>query len=97
MWLHHSDSKETLEKKKLYGNYTRILFAVLNKYRTLHGSYTATYLLSCKLFKYNEQDRLDTAGEIRSNTRDVLRWTLNTWIHQCWPTSKNSLLTPDAV
>ena len=34
--------------------------------------YTATYYQSLKLFKYDEQDMQDTAGEAKTNTWETL-------------------------
>ena len=53
-------------EKKLDGNYTRMLRAILNKSRRQHPqgtNYTATCLLSRKLSKLDEPDMQDTAGE----------------------------------
>ena len=58
-------------EKKLDGNYTRMLRALLNKSCRQHPTRhhcTATCLLSRKLFKLDEPDMQDTAG-------DVLLWT----------------------
>ena len=49
-------------EKKQDGNYTRMLRAILNK------SCTATCLLSRKLFKLDEPDIQDTAGEAGTNS-----------------------------
>ena len=64
-------------EKKLDGNYTRMLRAILNK-SWMHLSpqgtnYTATYLPSRKLYKLDELDMQDTVGEV--GTSDVLLWT----------------------
>ena len=40
----------------------------------------ASYLLSNKPFKYNEQDMLGTSGEIRMNLSVTFLWTL---AHEC--------------
>ena len=56
---------ERLEKK-LDGNYTRMLRAILNKswrQRLTKHNYTATYLPLRKLSKVDEPDTQDTAGE----------------------------------
>ena len=53
-------------EKKLDGNYTRMLRAILNKSWRQHPqdtNCTATCLLSRKLFKLDEPDMQDTAGE----------------------------------
>ena len=53
-------------EKKLDSNYTRMLRAILNKSWRQHPqstNYTATYLPSWKLFKLDESDMQDTAGE----------------------------------
>ena len=58
-------------KKKLDGNYTRMLRAILNKSggNIPQGTnYTATFLLSRKLSKLDEPDTQDTAGEARTNS-----------------------------
>ena len=52
-------------KKKLDGNYTRMLRAILNK---TGGNYTATCLPSRKLYKLDERDMQDTAGEATTNS-----------------------------
>ena len=53
-------------KKKLDGNYTRMLRAILN---TSQGTnYTANCLPSWKLYKLDEPDTQDTAGEARMNS-----------------------------
>ena len=51
-------------EKKLDGNYSRMLQAILKKSNTQQGTnYTATCLPSRKLSKLDEQDMQDTAGE----------------------------------
>ena len=54
-------------EKKLNGNYTRMLRAILNKSWRQHpksSSCVATYHLSRKLYKVDELDMRDTAGEV---------------------------------
>ena len=51
-------------EKKLDGNYTRMLQAILNK----STNYTATCLPSRKLSKLVEPDMQDTAGEARTSS-----------------------------
>ena len=59
-------------EKKLDGNYTRMLRAILNKSWRQHplqdANCTATCLLSWKLFKLDEPDMQDTAGEAGTNS-----------------------------
>ena len=58
-------------KKKLDGNYTRMLRAILNKSWRQHPqgtNYTATCLPPRKLSKLDEPDTQDTAGEARANS-----------------------------
>ena len=58
-------------EKKLDGNYTRMLRAILNKSWRQHPTkhnYTATYLPSRKLSKLDEPDMQDTAGEARTSS-----------------------------
>ena len=58
-------------EKKLDGNYTRMLRAILNKSsgNTPQGTnYTATYVPSRKLYKLDEPDTQDTAGEARTSS-----------------------------
>ena len=53
-------------EKKLDGNYTRMLRSILNKSWQQHppgANYTVTYHLSRKLYKLDEPDMPDTAGE----------------------------------
>ena len=50
-------------EKKLDGNYTRMLRAILNKSLRQKTNYMATYLPSRKLSKLDEADMQDTAGE----------------------------------
>ena len=54
-------------EKKLDGDYTRMLRAIMNKSWRQHPpqgtNYTATYLLSRKLSKLDEPDMQDTTGE----------------------------------
>ena len=50
-------------EKKLDGNYTRMLRAILNKSWRQDTNCMATYPLSRKLFKLDEPDMQDTAGE----------------------------------
>ena len=51
-------------EKKLDSNYTRMLWAILNKSNTPQGTnYTATCLPSQKLYKLDEPDMQVTAGE----------------------------------
>ena len=53
-------------KKKIDGNYTRMLRAILN---TQQGTnYTANCLPSRKLYKLDQPDTQDTAGEARTNS-----------------------------
>ena len=54
-------------EKKLDGNYTRMLRAILNKF-SQGTSCTATCLPSLKLSKLNELDMQDTAGEARTSS-----------------------------
>ena len=54
-------------KKKLDGNYTRMLRAILNK-SPQDTNYTATCLPSWKLCKLDEPDTQDPAGEARTNS-----------------------------
>ena len=54
-------------EKKLDGNYTRMLRAILNKSWRPHPNYTATSLPSRKLYKLDEPDMQDTAGEARTS------------------------------
>ena len=57
-------------KQKLDGNYTRMLRAILNKSWQQHPqdtNYMATCLLSWKLYKLDEPDTQDTAGEARTH------------------------------
>ena len=66
-WKYSYDYK----KKKLEGNYTRMLRAILNKScgNTPQGTnYTANWLPSRKLYKLEEPDTQDTAGEARTNS-----------------------------
>ena len=58
-------------KKKLDGNYIRMLRAILNKSWRQHPTtpnYTANCLPSRKLYKLDEPDTQDTAGEARTNS-----------------------------
>ena len=58
-------------KKKLDGTYTRMLRAILNKSWRQHPqdtNYTGTCLPSRKLYKLDEPDTQDTAGEARTNS-----------------------------
>ena len=58
-------------EKKLDGAYTRMLWAILNKSWRQHPqdtNCTATCLLSRKLFKLDEPDMQDTAGEAGTNS-----------------------------
>ena len=58
-------------KKKLDGNYTRMLRPILNKSWRLHQqviNYTATCLPSRKLYKLEEPDMQGTAGEARTKS-----------------------------
>ena len=53
---------------------------------------TATYLSSHKLSKYDEPDMLGTAGETGTNGRTHKQCSFlvfHSWMHQCWPISKN--------
>ena len=58
--------------KKLDGNYTRMLRTILNKSWRQHPpqdtNYTATCLPLRKLYKLDEPDTQDTAGEARTNS-----------------------------
>ena len=66
-------------EKKLDGNYTRMLRAILNKSWRQHPkstSCTATYFPSRKLSKLDEPDMQDTAGEARTNSQVIFSlWT----------------------
>ena len=58
-------------KKKLDGNYTRMLRAILNKSWRQHPqdtNYTATCLPSRKVYKLDDPDMQDTAGEARTSS-----------------------------
>ena len=58
-------------EKKLDGNYTRMLHAILNKswrHTPQDTNCTATCPLSRKLFKLDEPDMQDTAGEAGTNS-----------------------------
>ena len=58
-------------EKKVDGNYTRMLRAILNKSWRQHQqgtNYTATYLPSRKLSKLDEPDMQDTAGEVGTSS-----------------------------
>ena len=58
-------------KKKLDGNYTKMLRAILNKSWRQHPqgtNYTANCLPSRKLYKLDEPDTQETAGEVRRNS-----------------------------
>ena len=58
-------------EKKLDSNYTRMLRAIFNKSWQQHPqdtNYTATCRLSRKLFKLDEPDMQDTAGEAGTNS-----------------------------
>ena len=59
-------------EKKLDGNYTRMLRAILNKSWQQHPqgtNYTTTYFLSRKLYKLDEPDMPGTAGEARTRSQ----------------------------
>ena len=59
-------------EKKLDGNYTRMLWAILNKSWRQHpqsSSFTSTYLPLRKLSKLDEPDMQDTAGEVGTNSQ----------------------------
>ena len=69
--MHHLDANKQLEKK-LDGNYTRILWAILNKSWWQHPqstNYTATCLPSWKLSNLDEPDTQDTAGEAETSSQ----------------------------
>ena len=56
-------------EKKLDGNYTRMLRAVLNKSWKQHPTKQQPYgHLPPKLSKLDEPDMQDTAGEVRTNS-----------------------------
>ena len=58
-------------EKKLDGNYTSMLRAILNKswlQNPRGANYTVTYHLSRKLYKLDEPDMPDTAGEARTSS-----------------------------
>ena len=66
-------------KKKVDGNYTRMLRAILNNPggNTPQGTnYTATCHPSGKLYKLDEPDTQDAVGEARTNS---------SVIYPCWP------------
>ena len=69
-----------LLEKKLDGNYTRMLRAILNKswrqHPTRHQLYGPPASYHEKLFKLDEPDMQDTAGGSRDEfIRDLLLWT----------------------
>ena len=69
--MHYMDSEKKRLEKKLDGNYTRMLRAILNNpggNTPQDTNCTATYLLSRKLFKLDEPDTQDTAGEAGTNS-----------------------------
>ena len=55
-------------KKKLDGNYTRMLRAILNKSWWQHPTRHQLYGQSWKLYKLDKPDMQDTAGEARTNS-----------------------------
>ena len=58
-------------EKKLDGNYSRLLRAILNKFWRQHptrNQLTATCLPSRKLYKLDQPDTQDTAGEARTSS-----------------------------
>ena len=62
-------------KKKLDGNYTRMLRAIPGGNTTQGTNYTTICFPSRKLSKLDEPDTQDTAGEARTNISEVLLWT----------------------
>ena len=68
--MHYMDANKRLEKK-LDGNYTRMLRAILNKswqqHPTRHQLYGHLPPIT-KLFKLNEPDMQDIAGEAEMNS-----------------------------
>ena len=69
VWMHHLDTNK-MHDKKLDGNYTRILHAVLTKswkqLLTKHWLYS--HLPSHRPFKLDRQDMLGTVGGIRKKS-----------------------------
>ena len=66
-------------KKKLDGNYTRMLRAILNKSWRQHPTRHQLYghcLPSRKLYKLDEPDTQDTAGEARTNSSEMYSYGL---------------------
>ena len=75
IWMHHMDAYEAAGEEA-DGNYTRMLRAVLNKSWRQHPTRLQLYghlPPSQKLYKFDEPDTRDTAGEARtSSISDVL-------------------------
>ena len=68
IWMHYMELTKRLEKR-LDGNYTRMLRAILNRPQRQYphpqsSSCTPTYHPSQKLSKLDEPDRQDTDGEV---------------------------------
>ena len=76
IWLHYMDinktaGEEAITKRSKNGNYTRMLHAILNKSWRQHPTRHQLYghlPPSRKLFKLDEPDMQDTAGEARTNS-----------------------------
>ena len=88
-------------EKKIDSNYKRMLQAILNK-SSKSSSCTATYHPSRKLFKWDEPGMQDTAGEVGTNSCDILLWTpshgrvkagqpAKTYIQQLWADTECNL------
>ena len=71
IWMHYMDANKTAGEEELDGNYTRMLRAILNKSWQQHPTRHQLYghlPLSRKLFKLDEPDMQDTAGEAEMNS-----------------------------
>ena len=96
-------------EKKFDRKYTRMLRAVLNKFWRQHPTKQLLYghlPPITKLYKLDDPDMQDNAGEVRTNVSDVLQWTpsharaksgrpAGTYIQQLWADTGCSLKTSE--
>ena len=69
VWLHHLDFIKTKHlEKKLDGNYTKMLCALLDTSWKKYSTKKAAEWTSHKPSKEDELDRLDSVGEIKVNS-----------------------------
>ena len=82
VWLHHLDSNKMLEKKKLDGNYIRMLEAVLNKSWKQHPSKQQLFGHLPPILQATQISRTRYAGQSLSS-KDEQHSPMDSYIYSC--------------